>query len=219
MKMGKLIGFIAILISIFFLWTVYSFFRFDGFFLPQYVFGLSHPYEYYQEYIGSKLEQYGQEYKVLETDTAQWDTYRDPIHNFEFKYPHGLVVEDFVQDKYHKNIRFLNGDNQKDLICEVEIESEGWKLGRYGLPSERHRTDYNILKNRKNEFWYIYDQYKGVISVSSTRFDTESDSDIKFTGATFIEKTNGRFLHLVDNGNTCEESQMKGILATFRFID
>ena len=48
-------------------WFGYSLIRFDGYYSPAYVYGLSNPFKYYQEHIGSLLLKYGKEYKLKPT--------------------------------------------------------------------------------------------------------------------------------------------------------
>lgn len=165
------------------------------------------------------LVQHGKEYVLDGVDTKNWKLYRDADNGFEFKYPSELVVEDFSQDEYRKSIHFLDGKNEKNLICEIDIESRGWKLGKYGLPSARRKTSFDTLKDRVSELRYIHDQYNGVTGIASTRFVKNNSYDIQFTGVTFMEKKKGMFLHVVDNRNSCEEDMAKGIFATFRFIN
>lgn len=202
-------------------WLVYSLIRFDGFFSPTYILGLSDPYKYYQKHIGSLLAQHGKEYAIDGVDTKNWKLYKDTRDGFEFKYPSELVAEDFSQDEYRKSIYFLDGvdKDEQDPICEIDVEFRGWKLGKHGLPSARRKTASDTIKNRVDELWYIHDQYGGVTGIASTRFFQSSSDNIQFTGVTFIEKKEGVFLHIVNNRNSCEEDMTKGILATFRFTE
>lgn len=215
----KVVGVITLVVVLLFLWFAYSLIRFDGFFHPLYTFGLSDPYGYYQQHVGSKLMEYGEEYKISETETSKWNVYHESGRGFEFKYPQDFVLVRTVENESSDRITFSVDTVSRTAGCTITVEWRGWKLGKHGLPSKRKITDFFVRNKKQSELQFIRDQYGGATQVRSTRFSDGQQRDIQFTGVTFIHKESDQFLHFVDYNNTCDEAVMQGMLATFRFVE
>lgn len=204
------------LLVIIMVWLGYTLFHFDSFFLPNYLVGISSPYEYYQKHIGSLLVKYGQEYQLDDVETFNWKTYADNERGFEFKYPENMTAKRVSRNNQGYQVSFMNIDSN-EAMCEVSLEFSGRGVGKEWLPKIRKHTEFDANNDNIDELWYVHTSNDSVFNIKSTRFLPNNQNGINFTGMTFIKKGSGQFLRINDYGNTCPENAAKGMFATFRF--
>jgi len=204
------------------IWFWISLLSFDGFYSPIYVFDLYDQDKYYQNHIGKKLVEYGQEYEINNINTSNWKNYKDKENKFQFKYPANLEIEmRNMSMPYRYQLNFSGNDYGN--VCEVEISSRERGVGREWLPKIRNRFDYDVRNSDKGNLWYFYAKDGKIFSIYSTNFQKEinnSSDNYKFTYVDFIsENSLDKFIKISDSGNTCPEYLIKGILKTFEFVE
>ncbi|MCK9379048.1 MAG: hypothetical protein M0P97_02795 [Candidatus Moranbacteria bacterium] len=209
---------LAIVVFRVFFWFMYSLIFFNGVFSPLYAIELSNPYVYYQKYIGASLLRYGQEYEINDSDISNGKIYKDNSLSFEFNYPENLDLTVLNDGHY---IKFKDVGNLKEE-CRLEIESNGWEVGRKWLPRKRRRVMSDIKNGKIDELWYIR-KNDAVFKITSSRFKNnqqeEISDDIQFMSVVFIsEKNPFTFIKIADYENKCSEGVIRKIFATFRFV-
>ncbi|MFC1608853.1 hypothetical protein ACFL3M_01565 [Patescibacteria group bacterium] len=204
-------------------WTIYSFIRFDGFFNPAELVGLSDSYGFYKKNIEKVLVENGEEYIVSDVDVSGWKIYEDKGLGFRFSYPSDFNLEkvSVSSSQYALN---LAKDDLSVKNCRIDINypvSRGmfYDYGKNSLPGARRSLLYNIENNRSEYLQYIIAKNGDVFSLNDSRLLSDGASeDISFLSVSFIGEM-GRIIKFSNYQNSCLETEIRGMLATFEFLE
>ncbi len=209
---------VTVIVAVIFLWLGYSLVRFSGFFSPFYIADLSDPFVYYQKHIGKMLIENGKEYEINDINTLDWKICKNENFGFEFKYPKDFYLSMLNNGRH---VEFININNDKK--CKLEIENNGWEIGKNWLPRKRKRIENEVEGKKYNELRYI-EKNGDIFAISSAGFLNKNQAknnynNAQFTSVIFISH-NGpfQFIKVSDYQHACSEDFIKGIFATFQFI-
>ena len=198
------------------LWLIYSLFRFDGFYSPLYVYGLSDSFKYYQEHIGLQLIENGIEYDMNTMhDEPELKVYKDIEHGFEFKYSNDLKVSvhKFSKD-VGEELEFKNkGLNKK---CTVGIRYKGRGVGVNWLPKNRMILETRITKGDEILYFYGTNGQIAYINNMTKPRKVIKDRYVNFS-TLFINQSDNKFVRVNISGNDCLNFTRRTI-ATFQFL-
>lgn len=198
-----------------FCWFGLSFVVFGDLFSPMYVFDLYDQNKYYQNHIGNKLLQYGQEYSIEDNVTLNWEKYQDKENKFYFKYPDNSNLKNIkITDKYYI-LRFL--DEEENIYCEFDIDSGDQKNGKKWLPEIRRQFEYDLRMGNRDYLWYLHFEDGKVFKVMD--IDIKNNNNIQLTSALFVSDENiNKFIKISTYNNSCPKYIFNGVLTTFRFV-
>ncbi|NLC30483.1 MAG: hypothetical protein GX765_00325 [Candidatus Moranbacteria bacterium] len=218
--MKKRIKIFVVLLNVLFiivLWFYFTITRYDTILIyPHYLIGLNKPNQYYQKNIAPLLLKHGKEYNIRDVDISSWQIYQDQESKFKFKYPLEMIysIENY-EPNYGYGLTFF--DNQNQTECYLSLESRGFGVGNKFLVKKRQSA--NFLKEKKENMMYIRSKDNNIYNIGSSIFYDYPYSQGSFTGITFWGNRFDQVLHFWSSGNNCSESLLKGIFATFEFID
>ncbi|EKE11232.1 MAG: hypothetical protein ACD_15C00114G0011 [uncultured bacterium] len=207
--------FVISVLAVVFCWLWLSFIVFGNLFSPLYVIDLYDQNKYYQNHIGNKLLQYGQEYKIDDNNTSDWKKYQDDENKFYFKYPNKFNLKNIkITDKYYILI-FL--DEEEKNYCEFDVDFGDQKVGKKWLPEIRRQFEHDLKMSNRDYLWYLYFKNGKVFKVID--LDIKKNNNIQLTSVLFVSEENiDKFIKISSYNNRCPKYIFNGVLATLEFV-